>query len=161
MMLHRHSCNARPRSWTLGSRPWAMGASIGLMISAWLPLSTFWQAGYAQSFTTEEISNYAASILAMEDIRRKAFVDISQLMDIAKEDVTRYDLRCLSTDGLKTLPRTVRSQVRRVLINYCNDAQEIVLDAGLTVQVFNRITVNHQKDEELANQIKSEIVRLR
>ncbi|MEM7795514.1 MAG: DUF4168 domain-containing protein [Cyanobacteria bacterium P01_C01_bin.118] len=162
MMLHRHSRNAPPTpSWTRGSRRWVMGASIGLIISAWLPISTLWQPGYAQTFTSEEISNYAAAILAMEDVRRTAFVDISQLMDIAKEDITRYDLRCLSTDGLKTLPRTVRSQIRRVLINYCNNAQEIVLDTGLTVQVFNSITLNHQKDEELANQIKSEIVRLR
>lgn len=161
MMLHRHSCNARPRPWTMGSRRWAMGTSIGLIISAWFPLSTLWQVSYAQTFTTEEIANYATAVLAMEDIRRTAYIDISQLMDIAKEDVTRYDLRCLSADGLKTLPRTVRSQVRRVLINYCNDAQEIVLDNGLTVDVFNSMTVNHKKDEELANQIKSEIVRLR
>ncbi|WP_215607239.1 DUF4168 domain-containing protein [Leptothoe spongobia] len=158
MMLPRRSSNAIPHP----SR-WVVRASLGLVGStlAWWSLSTLWHSGYAQTFTAQEISNYAAAIVAMEDIRRAAYGEISDLMTIANEDVTRYDLRCLSADALKTLPRTIRSQVRRELIDYCNDAQKIVQDAGLTVQLFNSITVNHRENAELVNQIQLEIARIR
>ena len=151
MLLHR-TRNAHPRRWA--------AISLGLAASIGWSLITLRQPGYAQNFTTEEITNYATAVVAMEDIRRDAYAEISDLMTIAKEDVTRYALRCVSADGLNTLPRTVRSQVRRELIDYCNNAQQIVLDSGLTVQLFNSITVNHQENEELTNQIQSEIARL-
>lgn len=159
MISTRHSVNHhRPRP--LG---WATRTSVGYLMSAllWFSLSALWQRGYAQTFTEEEISNYATAVLAMEDIRRDAYGEIGDLMTIAKEDVTRHDLRCINADGLKQLPRTVRSQVRRFLVNYCNNAKKLVEDTGLTVELFNRITVTHQQDEELAKQIQSEIVRLR
>ena len=158
MMLPRRNSNAISHP-----KRWVFSTSLGLVVStlAWLPISTLWQKSYAQTFTTQEISNYAAAIVAMEDIRREAYADISDLMTIANEDVTRYDLRCLSADALKKLPRSIRSQVRRFLIDYCNDAQTIVLDAGLTVQLFNSMTVNHRQDAELAEQIQLEIARLR
>ncbi|MGD1857660.1 MAG: DUF4168 domain-containing protein [Leptolyngbyaceae cyanobacterium] len=151
MMLSRHASNASPRYRRVL-------AGIGLAVAG-LPM--LWHSGYAQTFTAQEISNYAAAVVEMEDIRRQTYADISDLMTIANEDVTRYNLQCLSTDALSTLPRTIRSQVRRLLIDYCNDAQAIVQDTGLTPQLFNSITVNHQQDEALAEQIQSEIVKIR
>lgn len=156
MMLPRRSSNAsRPRL------HWMAATSVGLLVSVWLPLSTFWQRGYAQSFTEEEISTYAAAVLAMEEIRRQAYADISDLLTIANEDVTRHDLRCVSANSLEQMPRTVRSQVSRLLINYCNDAKDLVENTGLTAQLFNAITAAHREDEALTEQIQLEIARLR
>ncbi len=156
MMLLRCSSNVSgPRL------RWIAGISIGLLASVWLPLSTFWQSGYAQSFTEEEISTYAAVVLAMEEIRRQAYADISDLLIIANEDVTRHDLRCVNANSLEQMPRTVRSQVRRLLINYCNDAKNLVEETGLTAQLFNAITAAHREDEALTEQIQLEIIRLR
>lgn len=154
MLLPRCSSHSRRRQ-----RIWLVGAT--LLASAWLPVSSFWQSSHAQNFTEQEISNYAAAVLAIEEIRIQAYAEISDLMTIANEDVTRHDLRCINADGLKQLPRTVRSQVRRFVINYCNDAKQIVEDTGLTTEMFNVITQNHREDEELANQIQSEIARQR
>ncbi|EKV02269.1 hypothetical protein Lepto7375DRAFT_4492 [Leptolyngbya sp. PCC 7375] len=138
-----------------------VGISASLLAIAWLPLSTLWQNVYAQSFTEEEIGNYAAAILAVEEIRLEARAEISDIMQIANEDITRHDLRCVSTNDLSKLPRTVRSQIRRLLINYCNDAQELVEDRGLTTDLFNAITAAHRQDEALTEQIQLEIARLR
>lgn len=155
-MTHpRRSSNDNPRLLR-----WTLGVSIGLIAMGWLPLSTLWQNGYAQNFTDEEISNYAAAVLAMENMRKRTYADISDLMTGHKLDVTRYDLRCLSANALE-LPRVVRRPVRILLINYCNDAQKIVEDTGLTVQLFNSITVTHRQDEPLAEQIQLEIARIR
>ncbi|MGD1953339.1 MAG: DUF4168 domain-containing protein [Leptolyngbyaceae cyanobacterium] len=156
MMLTRHSSNDSPRQLR-----WMVGASISLIAIASVPLSTLWQRGYAQTFTDEAISNYAAAVLAIEEIRPKAYADISDLMTIANADVTQHDLRCVSTNDLAELPRTVRSQVRRLLINYCNAAKQLVEDAGLTDGQFNAITGEHRENEELGEQIQLEIARLR
>lgn len=150
MMLSRRSSNHRLR------QPYWIGITFGLMVSAWLPLSSLWQKGYAQNFTDEEVSNYAIATLAMENMRQRTYEDISDIMTSRGLDVTRYDLRCLSASALD-LPRVVRRPVRILLINYCNDAKEIVEETGLTVQLFNSITVTHRQDEELAEQIQSEI----
>ncbi len=140
---------------------WIVGASVSLVTIASLPLLTFWQKGYAQSFTAQEITNYAVAVLAMEEIRRDAYAEISDIISIANEDVTRQDLRCVSTNDLAKLPRTIRSQVRRLLVNYCNDAKQLVEDTGLTADLFNAITATHREDEALTEQIQLEIVRLR
>ena len=156
MMLPRRSSNdSHPRL------RWIVGTTVGLLASASLPLSTLWQSGYAQSFTEEEIGNYAAAILAMEEIRTDAYGDISDLLTIANEDATRHDLRCVSSGSLTQMPRTVRSQVRRLLVNYCNDAKDLVEESGLTVQLFNAITATHREDEALTEQIQLEIARQR
>ena len=154
MMLSRRSSNDRhPRL------RWIAVTTVGLLASASLPLSTLWQRGYAQSFTEEEIGNYAAAILAMEEIRTDAYGDISDLLTIANEDATRHDLRCVSTNSMDQMPRTVRSQVRRLLVNYCNNAKDLVEESGLTVQLFNAITAAHREDEALTEQIQLEIAR--
>ncbi len=150
MMISRHSSKRNLYRWIIGAT---------VLASALLP--SLWQRGYAQNFTEEEISTYAAAVVAIEEIRIQAYADISDLMTIANEDVTRHDLRCVNADGLRQLPRTVRSQVRRLVINYCNDAKQIVEDTGLTTELFNVITQNHREDEDLAKQIQSEIARLR
>lgn len=157
MQLTRRSSNR-----SLYRLHWLVGPGVGLVVSTlvWLPLSTLWQNGYAQTFTVEEVSNYAAAILAMEDMRKRTYTEISDLMTSEQLDVTRYDLRCLSADTLE-LPRAVRSQIKRLLVNYCNDSKKLVLDTGLTVQLFNSMTVNHRQDENLAKQIQLEIMRLR
>ena len=154
MMLPHCPSDNRPR-WS-----WRTGVSLIAGALAWLPLLALWQVGYAQTFTDEEIGNYAAAVLAMEDMRIQTHSEISDLMTSEQIDVTRYDLRCLSANSLD-LPRAVRSAVSYLLINYCNDAQQIVEETGLTVQLFNSITVNHQEDEALKEQIQLEIARIR
>ena len=156
MMLPCRSSNDSPHP-----RRWIVRATISLIAIAGVPLVTFWQRGYAQPFTDELISNYAAAVLALEEIRPLAYAEISDLMTIANADVTQHDLRCVSTNDLTELPRTVRSPVRRLLINYCNDAKELVEEAGLTDGQFNAITGEHRENEELREQIQSEIARLR
>ncbi|MEM6254650.1 MAG: DUF4168 domain-containing protein [Cyanobacteria bacterium P01_D01_bin.156] len=152
MMLFHRSSRRYHRTWLLGAT---------LLASVWLPISSLWQSSHAQNFTEQEISNYATAVLAIEEVRITAYEEIADLMTIANEDVTRHDLRCINVDGLKTLPRAVRSQVRRLLVDYCNDAKEIVEDTGLTPEMFNVITQNHRENEELAQQIQLELAKLR
>lgn len=154
MMLPRRSSKDTPRPLR-----WVVGTSISLIAIASLPLSALWQRGYAQSFTEQEISNYAAAVLAIEEIRTNAYGEISDIITIANEDVTRQDLRCVSTNDLTKLPRTIRAQVRRLLVNYCNDAKQLVEDTGLTADLFNAITATHREDEALTEQIQLEIAR--
>lgn len=157
MMLPRRVSNAIPHP-----NRWVVSTSLGLVVStlAWFPLSTLWQKSYAQNFTEQEISNYAAAVLSIEKVRIKAHAEISDFMSAKGLTSTSYDLRCLTTDTLD-LPRVVRAPVRILLINFCNEAKTIVEDNGLTAQKFNAITVNHRNSETLNEQIQLEIARLR
>ncbi len=156
MKLAHRSSNDTPRR-----QRWLVSTVLFTGTLVWLPLSSLWQNGYAQTFTAEEISSYAAAVLAMEDMRRQTYSEISDLMTSEGLDATRYDLRCLSIDALGKLPRSVRSDVRRELITFCNEAKQLVLDSGLTVQLFKSMTATHLQDEELTEQIQSEIIRQR
>lgn len=156
MKLARRSGNNTPRR-----QRWLVKIALLAGTAVWLPLSSLWHSGYALTFTAEEISSYAAAVLAMEDMRRETYSEISDLMTSEGLDATRYDLRCLSINALGELPRSVRSNVQREMITFCNEAKQIVLDSGLTIQLFNSMTATHLQDEELTEQIQSEIIRQR
>lgn len=141
---------------------WILRTGAGLIAGTFvcLPLVTLWRTGYAQNFTEQEISNYAKAVMDMENMRRQAYAEISDVMMGQGLDVTRYSLSCVSADTLD-LPRAVRRPVRILLINYCNSAKKLVEDTGLTANQFNAITATHEQDEGLVKQIQSEMARLR
>lgn len=150
------------------SRWLRQSALVGLLITAvwssglprWQP--RVWQlpAAYAQTFTNEEIKHYAESVLAMDDSRLQAYSEISDLLTSAGYDVTEYTLSCPSARSLSDVPRSVRRRVREILVGYCNAAQQIVEDNGLTVERFNAMTAAHQQDPELTERIQAEIAAL-
>ena len=84
-MLPRRSSHDSPRPLR-----WTVGVSISLVAIASLPLSALWQRSYAQSFTVQEITNYAAAVLAMEEIRSEAYGEISDIFISNGDDVTNF-----------------------------------------------------------------------
>jgi hypothetical protein len=141
----------------LAATHWASGATW-----RWSPIGLSWQvpAAYAQTFTNEEIKVYAESVLEMDDSRVQAYSEVSDVLTSAGYDVTEYDLTCSNAQSLSDVPRAVRRRVRTILVNYCNEARQIVEENGLTVQRFNALTQAHQEDPELTQRIQSEIVTL-
>ena len=73
-------------------------------------------------------------------------------------------LSCGSTRNisrnLANLPRTVRPNVQSIIVNFCNEAREIVENNGLTVRRFNDITGAHREDPALADRIRLEMLDL-
>jgi hypothetical protein len=108
----------------------------------------------------EEVAGYAASVLEMDSPRNEAYSQIRTLLTGTSQDISRIDMSCTSTASLNQLPRNLRSNVRTIVVNYCNQASKIVQANGLTVRRFNAITAAHPQDPALAEQIRAAMIEL-
>jgi hypothetical protein len=107
----------------------------------------------------EEVAGYASSVLQMDGPRNEALNQIRSLLAGINFDISQVDMTCPNTRNLSQLPRPVRSEVREIVVNYCNQARTIVERNGLTVRRFNSITEAHQSDPELAGRIRNSMIR--
>lgn len=116
----------------------------------------------AQAQTTvsdQEVTQYARAVLQMDVYRNEAFGQARELLRRINIDPSNVSLHCAQMT-LPRMPRAVRRQVEDIVTTYCNQAQEIVAQNGLTAQRFNEITVSHRENEALANRIRQELSRL-
>ncbi|MBE9111605.1 DUF4168 domain-containing protein [Nodosilinea sp. LEGE 07298] len=142
-------------------------ASLSLLVGAGTQLPT--AAGtvtlgtaWAQdsSVSQEEVISYATSILEMDAPRNEALSQIRTLLTGTGQDLASIDMSCTGTANLNQLPRNLRNSVRTVVVNYCNQASDIVEANGLTVRRFNAITAAHPQDPALTDQIRSAMIEL-
>jgi hypothetical protein len=105
-----------------------------------------------QSFNSTEITSYAQAVLAMEPARQEAFGQIKKI--VGGGDVPQ--IVCSEPSSMNNLP----SKARDIAVNYCNHSQKIVSDYGLTIDKFNRMTVEIQTNSNLKQQVYNTLIRL-
>jgi len=110
--------------------------------------------------SSDEITSYAASVLEMDPYRTEAYTEIKDLLSGIDHDMSAVDMSCTGTANLNQLPRDVRSDVRAIIVNYCNRASTIVQRHGLTVSQFNAITAAYPEDPGLAEQIRTALIQI-
>ncbi|GBE95011.1 DUF4168 domain-containing protein [Nostoc cycadae] len=129
---------------------------FGVMASASLlaGILTFTAKADAQtpSVNNNEIVSYAQAVLAMEPSRQQAFGEIKKL--IGGGEIPQ--IVCNNPQSIDSLPRKARD----IAVNYCNRSQKIVEENGLTIERFNKITVEIQNDNNLKRQIYNTLIRL-
>jgi hypothetical protein len=113
---------------------------------------SFNQAAHAQAVTSEEVRNYARSVLAIEPIRQTAYNEIKRIS--GSEQVP--PIACHRPDSLNNLGR----EIREIAVQYCNDSITVVEDNDLSINRFNTITSSLQSDPSLATRIQEELLRL-
>lgn len=122
--------------------------------------------GITSDASNDEISRYALSVLQIDGPRNEAYTEIKNILIEADLSGDRSDvaLSCGSnrniSRNLARLPRNVRPDVRLIIVNFCNEAREIVENNGLTVRRFNHITGAHREDPRLADRIREEMLTL-
>lgn len=119
-------------------------------------------AAQAQGLTVspEEIMGYARSVLQMEGPRTTAYTEIQALLTGTNVNINSVSLRCTDTNSLNQLPRNLRSDVRAIVVNYCNQASQIVQANGLRNERFDAITAAYPQDDTLAEQIRAALMQL-
>ncbi|MBD2300856.1 DUF4168 domain-containing protein [Nostoc sp. FACHB-87] len=127
-----------------------------VMASASLLASTLTFTAKADAQTptvnNNEIVSYAQAVLAMEPSRQQAFSEIKKL--IGGGEIPQ--IVCNDPKSINNLPR----KARNIAINYCNRSQKIVEENGLTIEQFNKITIEIQNDDNLKRQIYNTLIRL-
>ncbi len=158
----------RSRGWQvlgLAAGLWGLWAGISTLPVATLVLrrtglTALTAIAAAQSApTSQEISQYARAVLAMDGPRTAALARVQELLQGANIDPASVGLNCADL-SFPRMGRGLRRQVEDTVVGYCNQAREIVVQSGLTVQRFNEITALHRDNETIANQIRQELIRL-
>ncbi|WP_313933815.1 MULTISPECIES: DUF4168 domain-containing protein [unclassified Calothrix] len=126
-------------------------ATTGLIASV-LIFSTKANAQSPSPVNTNEINSYAQAVLAMEPARQQAFDDIKKLM--GGREIPK--IVCNDPKSISALPKKAQG----IAVNYCKHSQKIVEDNNLTIERFNQITVDIQKDENLKRQVSNALIRL-
>ena len=143
-----------------------IGAFSGLTLSRKQFVPTIELSAAHAQVRTEEIDSYALSILQIDGPRNQAYTEIQNILigaDLSGND-SEVILSCGSTRNisrnLSSLPRTVRPNVQSIIVNFCNEAREIVENNGLSVSRFNHITGAHREDPALADRIRLKMLDL-
>ena len=111
-------------------------------------------SAYAQAnaITSDEVQNYARSVLAIEPVRQEAYNQIKQIT--GDRDVPA--IACHQPNSLNNLNR----DIREIAVDYCNQSIAIVEQNDLTIGRFNVITTSQQSDPDLQQRIQEELIRL-
>ncbi len=100
----------------------------------------------------DEIQSYSRALLGMEPARQQAFEEIKKIVGSGQLP----KIVCNDSNSLNGLP----SKARDIAVKYCNTSQKIVEDNGLTIDRFNKITVEVQNNDNLKRQIYNNLLRL-
>ncbi|MGF1536804.1 MAG: DUF4168 domain-containing protein [Elainellaceae cyanobacterium] len=106
----------------------------------------------AAAVSSEEVQQYARSVLRIEALRTVALGQIEGLID----GDTLQQLACHEGDSVRRLP----AQARAYFVSYCTDSIDVVQQNGLSIARFNEITMTQRANAQLANQVQQTLRRL-
>ena len=104
------------------------------------------------NFSDEEVTNYAQTVLKIEDQRQRAYKDIEAIMDTQPPEIA-----CDQPESIKQLP----NDAQEIAVEFCNQSKKIAADSGLSSDDFNAITENAQKDATFKKRIQNAMIRIR
>ena len=100
----------------------------------------------------QTIAAYARSVLEIDRLRRTAYEQI----DEANSDDPPPQVICDNPETVAGL----RGEVKRIAVDYCLKAKEIVEREQLNVTIFNEVTQRISQDAQLKADIENELRRL-
>jgi hypothetical protein len=128
-----------------------LSGRVPLLLAA-KPEMTWSHAAQAQQVTDQELRQYGQALLIIEPMRQAAYDEIKRILGTA--DVPA--IACHRPSSLNNL----RPEIREIAITYCNRSIEVVERFDLTITQFNRITVQLQRNSDLASRLQEILVQL-
>ena len=105
-----------------------------------------------ESIKTEDITNYASSVIAIEPKRQEIYSQIQPA--IKKQRVP--DINCTKPDTISSLS----GDGQKLAVAYCKEAKKVIESNKLTITQFNQITATAQANPNLEKRIQTELIRL-
>jgi Domain of unknown function (DUF4168) len=128
---------------------WGTVTTLGVITTVFLCGSP----AKAQNLPSDaEMTSYAKAMLAMEVPRQQAFDEIKKL--VGGNEVPK--IVCNDSSSMNNLP----GKARNIAVNYCNQAKKIVEDNGLSIDRFNRMTVEVQNSKKLQGDMTTILIKL-
>ena len=116
-----------------------------------LPTVSLSSNAYGQQFTPEETENYAKAGYEVELLRRKVYQEIKNLINEPPPNIV--------CDRQETL-NNLEPQVREIANRYCNQSQQIVQQNNLTIDRFNELKANYDRQDSFYRQVQSILLKL-
>ncbi len=112
----------------------------------------FERTAYAQNISNRELRNYARALIAIEPIRRRAYDAIEEVLGENRVP----SIECHRPNTINDLP----SDIQDIARDYCEQSIRIVERNNLSIEDFNRITqqVNRQGNGSELHQRLEEIL---
>ncbi len=128
------------------------GVGLGLLPSlSPHTASLVWMApAQAQSFSDEQIKDYASALIEIEVLRQSVRAELKEKMG---PDIP--NLMCDKPNTLDDFPLNVRGVAK----TYCDQSKKIVEKYGLTTELFNKITIDLGGDAALRKRIQDAMRR--
>ncbi|MEM8779349.1 MAG: DUF4168 domain-containing protein, partial [Cyanobacteria bacterium P01_G01_bin.49] len=104
------------------------------------------------SFSDEDVTNYARTVLKIESQRQVAYEQIEEIIDDPPPEIA-----CDRPKSLQQLP----TDAQKIAVEFCNQSKKIAQESGLSSNQFNAITEKAQKDETLKKRIQNAMIRIR
>jgi Domain of unknown function (DUF4168) len=127
-------------------------ATAGVISNAFSLSSKAYAQTPAPIVNNTEINSYAQAVLAMEPARQNAFEEIKKL--IGNGEIPK--IVCNDSNSINGLPRKAQD----IAVSYCTRSQKIVEDNGLSIDQFNKITIELQNNNMLKRQVYNTLLRL-
>ncbi len=124
--------------------------TLGLGSGVFLSVSTV--NAQSLSVSNDEFNSYARAMLSMEPDRQRAFRKIKEIL--GDRDVPQ--IVCNDPNSINSLP----SEAHNIAVKYCSRYQQVVEDSGLSIDRFNKITVELQNSTDLKNQIYKILIHM-
>ncbi|MBV6623895.1 MAG: DUF4168 domain-containing protein [Rivularia sp. (in: Bacteria)] len=100
---------------------------------------------------SNDIEKYSRALLTIEQSRLQAFEELKKISG---------QVPTITCNKPKTIAALPTSKARDIAKKYCQRSQAIVKDSGLSVQLFNNITLKLRNDDSLKEQIHNTLIRL-
>lgn len=110
------------------------------------------EAGENSASAENTFTAYARSVLDIEPLRSKAYEQIVE----ANPESSPPAVICNDPNTVAAL----RGEVKKIAVEYCNQAKAIAKEQGLTPEQFNEIAQQVENDPQLKEAIKTELLRL-
>ncbi len=106
---------------------------------------------YGQQFTPEETENYAKAGYQVELLRRKVYQEIKNLMNEPPPNIV--------CDRQETI-NNLKPQIREIANRYCNQSQQIVQQNNLTINRFNQLKADYDRQDRFYQQVQTILLKL-
>ncbi|HEY9770436.1 MAG TPA: DUF4168 domain-containing protein [Coleofasciculaceae cyanobacterium] len=116
-----------------------------------LPTVSLSSNAYGQQFTPEETENYARAGYQVELLRRKVYQEIKNLINEPPPNIV--------CDRQETL-NNLKPQVREIANRYCNQSQQIVQQNNLTINRFNELKADYDRQASFYQQVQNILLKL-
>lgn len=108
-------------------------------------------SAYAQDVSTEEVIKYARASLEVELLRQQIYQRIKK---ITNEPPT--NIACDRPDSYLHQP----GEVRAIVVKYCHDSRQIVLNHSLSIARYNELKNNYDRGGDFFDRVQNALIEM-